>query len=123
MATQNKLKFLSLTIFALKLKLPICCGHLRDRDFIVKLIVVVQVVGLGISGRAAARLALIRGASVIAIDRNENLVPLEDDLDFGKYGNLKTILGSFDRKVLENADRVVVSPGVPFENHDLSLLW
>ncbi|KAK9123474.1 hypothetical protein Sjap_013076 [Stephania japonica] len=83
----------------------------------------VAVVGLGISGRAAARLALIRGASVIAIDRNENLVPLEDDLDFGKYGNLKTILGSFDRKVLENADRVVVSPGVPFENHDLSLLW
>lgn len=36
-----------------------------------------QVVGLGISGRAAVRLALARGAAVLAIDRNEKLVPLE----------------------------------------------
>lgn len=36
-----------------------------------------QVVGLGESGRAAARLALARGASVLAIDKNEQLVALE----------------------------------------------
>jgi UDP-N-acetylmuramoylalanine-D-glutamate ligase len=36
-----------------------------------------QVIGLGKSGRAAARLALARGASVLAIDQNENLGPLE----------------------------------------------
>ena len=32
-----------------------------------------QVIGLGKSGRAATKLALARGASVIAIDQNENL--------------------------------------------------
>lgn len=36
-----------------------------------------QVLGLGVSGRAAARLALARGASVLAIDSNESLLPLE----------------------------------------------
>lgn len=36
-----------------------------------------QIVGLGKSGKAAARLALARGASVIGIDQNENLSLLE----------------------------------------------
>lgn len=39
-----------------------------------------QVIGLGKSGRAAARLALARGASVLAIDQNENLGLLEVNL-------------------------------------------
>ncbi|PIA53652.1 hypothetical protein AQUCO_00900315v1 [Aquilegia coerulea] len=83
----------------------------------------VAVVGLGVSGRSAAKLALARGASVIAIDKNENLVPLEQDSAFEKHGYLKTVLGNCDRQLLETADRVVVSPGVPIENYGiLSLL-
>ncbi|KAF8365087.1 hypothetical protein HHK36_032909 [Tetracentron sinense] len=81
-----------------------------------------QVVGLGKSGRAAARLALVRGASVIAIDRNENLAPLEQDLLTEKHGKLRTILGHCDRELLEDTDRVVVSPGVSIENYGLSSL-
>lgn len=36
-----------------------------------------QVIGLGKSGKAAARLALARGASVVAIDQNKNVGLLE----------------------------------------------
>ncbi|KAL5993983.1 hypothetical protein ACLOJK_038340 [Asimina triloba] len=82
-----------------------------------------QVVGLGISGRAAARLALARGASVIAIDSNKHLIPLERDHPvFAGQINLRTVLGHYDGKILEDADRVIVSPGVPRENYDLSRL-
>lgn len=82
----------------------------------------VVVVGLGASGRSAARLALARGASVLAIDKNEKLVPLEHDPLFEKYDNLRTILGHCDRDILEKAERVVVSPGVPLQNFGLSSL-
>eukprot|EP00268_Persea_americana_P067505 TRINITY_DN9304_c0_g1_i10.p1 TRINITY_DN9304_c0_g1~~TRINITY_DN9304_c0_g1_i10.p1 ORF type:complete len:150 (+),score=37.12 TRINITY_DN9304_c0_g1_i10:116-565(+) len=82
----------------------------------------VAVVGLGISGRAAVRLALARGAAVLAIDRNEKLVPLEHDSMFANHAKLRTVLGHVDRKLLEDADRVVVSPGVPLENYGLSAL-
>jgi phosphoglycerate dehydrogenase-like enzyme len=44
-----------------------------------------QVVGLGKSGRAAVRLALARGASVLAIDQNENLGLLEVNPCLLKY--------------------------------------
>ncbi|WOK98132.1 hypothetical protein Cni_G06842 [Canna indica] len=80
----------------------------------------VAVVGLGASGRAAAKLALSRGASVVAIDKNEQLVPLEGDPQFSEYTDLKTILGYCDSKQLANTDRVVVSPGVPLWEYGLS---
>ncbi|XP_010257350.1 PREDICTED: uncharacterized protein LOC104597480 isoform X2 [Nelumbo nucifera] len=82
----------------------------------------VVVVGLGVSGRAAARLALVRGATVIAIDQNKKLGPLERDPLFEKCNDLRTILGHCDKELLEKADRVVVSPGVPLENYGLSFL-
>ncbi|MCL7024019.1 hypothetical protein MKW94_005867 [Papaver nudicaule] len=82
----------------------------------------VVVVGLGASGRSAARLALVRGASVLAIDKNENLVPLEHDPMFEKYHNLRTILGNCDTDILMKAEKVVVSPGVPLQNYGLSSL-
>ncbi|XP_048426410.1 UDP-N-acetylmuramoylalanine--D-glutamate ligase isoform X1 [Pyrus x bretschneideri] len=86
----------------------------------------VAIVGLGKSGRAAARLALARGASVFAFDQNPNLRLLEKDPLFEKQydgiGALKTILGEFDEELLNNADRVVVSPGVPLQNYGLSSL-
>lgn len=37
----------------------------------------ITVLGLGASGRAAAQLALARGASVVAVDNNRSLIPLE----------------------------------------------
>ncbi|KAG1326778.1 UDP-N-acetylmuramoylalanine--D-glutamate ligase-like [Cocos nucifera] len=80
----------------------------------------VAVVGLGKSGRAAARLALVRGASVLAIDKNEQLVPLENDPLFAEYAGLQTNLGYCDDMLLESADRIVVSPGVPLEEYGLS---
>ncbi|XVE61216.1 hypothetical protein DITRI_Ditri06bG0021400 [Diplodiscus trichospermus] len=84
----------------------------------------VAVVGLGKSGKAAARLALARGASVIGIDQNEKLSLLEEDPSFVTLAHtgLKTILGDFDWKLLNDADLVVVSPGVPLENYSLSYL-
>ncbi|XP_038983816.1 UDP-N-acetylmuramoylalanine--D-glutamate ligase-like isoform X2 [Phoenix dactylifera] len=82
----------------------------------------VAVVGLGASGRAAARLALARGACVLAIDKNEELVPLENDPLFAEYADLQTNLGYCNDMLLESADRIVVSPGVPLEEYGLSNL-
>ncbi|KAK6149190.1 hypothetical protein DH2020_016715 [Rehmannia glutinosa] len=80
----------------------------------------VAVIGLGKSGIAAAKLALARGASVLAFDQNETLRPLEQNILNAKDGNLKTILGGFDHKLLDVADLIVVSPGVPLENYGLA---
>ncbi|OVA07865.1 Mur ligase [Macleaya cordata] len=46
----------------------------------------------------------------------------QQDPLFEKHGNLRTILGHCDKELLENAERVVVSPGVPLENYGLSSL-
>lgn len=82
----------------------------------------VAVVGLGVSGRAATRLALARGASVLAIDKNEQLVPLEHDPQFMEHAELQTILGYCDNMILADVDRVVVSPGVSLDEYGLSTL-
>ncbi|GMP86974.1 hypothetical protein CsSME_00039536 [Camellia sinensis var. sinensis] len=80
------------------------------------------VIGLGKSGLAGVRLALARGASVLAIDQNENLDPFERNPLFEKHNNVKTILGHFDNNLLKDVDTVVVSPGVPPEAYSLSSL-
>ncbi|KAE8688909.1 hypothetical protein F3Y22_tig00110949pilonHSYRG00047 [Hibiscus syriacus] len=82
----------------------------------------VAVVGLGISGKAAARLALARGASVVGIDQNENLLKQDSSFVTLKDNGLDTILGHFDWKLLNDADVVVVSPGVSLENYGLMYL-
>ncbi|PKU70421.1 uncharacterized protein LOC110103225 isoform X1 [Dendrobium catenatum] len=82
----------------------------------------VAVIGLGISGKAATRLALARGASVLAVDGNEQLIPLEYEPEFAEFTNLQTILGDCDIAQLEHADRIVVSPGVPLEEYAISAL-
>ncbi|XP_058209882.1 uncharacterized protein LOC131322540 isoform X2 [Rhododendron vialii] len=41
---------------------------------------------------------------------------------FSKHNNVKTILGHFDERLFRDADRVVVSPGVPLETNGLSSL-
>ncbi|ONK70078.1 uncharacterized protein A4U43_C05F30010 [Asparagus officinalis] len=82
----------------------------------------VAVIGLGTSGRAAAKLALARGASVLAVDKNEKLVPLELDPQFTEHADIQTILGYCDNSHLANADSVVVSPGVSLQDYNLSTL-
>lgn len=46
---------------------------------------------------------------------------LQDTL-FEKNCHLKTFLGRFDSKLLDDADMVVFSPGVPLESHGLPFL-
>ncbi|CAN6476358.1 unnamed protein product [Victoria cruziana] len=95
------------------------CGR-REIDLDGK---TVAILGLGASGKAAAELALARGASVIAIDRNENLLPLEVDPLFKKYTkNLQTVLGPCGADFLKDVDRIVVSPGVPLVTNGLASL-
>ncbi|XAR69430.1 UDP-N-acetylmuramoyl-L-alanine--D-glutamate ligase [Bertholletia excelsa] len=81
-----------------------------------------EVIGLGKAGIAAARLALVGGASVLAIDQNEDLEPLEQNSLFEKHSSVKTILGHIISNLPRDADKVVVSPGVPLENYGLPLL-
>ncbi|KAH9302209.1 hypothetical protein KI387_013792, partial [Taxus chinensis] len=80
------------------------------------------VLGLGVSGRAAARLALARGATVVAVDSNESLIPLEHDPLFGGQHliNLRTELGPCNIQSLYNTDRLVVSPGISLEKYNLT---
>ena len=72
----------------------------------------VTVVGLARSGLAAARLCLREGARVTVTDRRteealgEALAPLRD-------ADVRRVLGGHDPADFEQADLVVVSPGVP----------
>jgi UDP-N-acetylmuramoylalanine--D-glutamate ligase len=73
----------------------------------------VVVVGLGASGVAAARLCLRRGARVVATDMKQRsqLGPSAHELE--ELG-AKLVLGGHEGARLEEADLVVVSPGVPW---------
>ncbi|GLJ22108.1 hypothetical protein SUGI_0414770 [Cryptomeria japonica] len=95
--------------------------HLEKDDLKGK---TVTVLGLGVSGRAATRLALARGATVVAVDSNESMIPLEHDPLFGgwHFTNLRTELGQCNIQYLSNSDRIVVSPGVSLEKYNLTAL-
>ena len=72
----------------------------------------VAVIGLGVSGDAAARLALLRGAKVHVTDANsENPVATRGAIlrDLGA----EVRLGGHDVEAIASADTVVVSPGIP----------
>ncbi len=64
------------------------------------------VIGAGISGRAAARLAGIMGDEIIVFDRRPAMVA---DL----AGSVSTAAGDWSPDLLERVDRLIVSPGVP----------
>ena len=69
------------------------------------------VVGAGRSGAALARFLLDRGAEVVLNDhRTEGLDPAAAEL--ARRG-AKLALGGHDETVLERADQILVSPGVP----------
>ncbi|EFJ37622.1 hypothetical protein SELMODRAFT_229823 [Selaginella moellendorffii] len=90
----------------------LCCAPSARLDLSGKRVVVV---GLGSSGRAAIRLALLRGASVIAVDKNDKLAPLKEDPAFHGYemDRVSTELGPHQLETFLSASRIVVSPGVP----------
>ena len=70
-----------------------------------------MVYGLGLSGRAAAKLLLDRGVPVVAVDRlRQSELPLNG---LAGLQGFDTILGSEPRSLPANVDGVVVSPGVP----------
>jgi UDP-N-acetylmuramoylalanine--D-glutamate ligase len=70
----------------------------------------VMVVGLGVSGRAAARLLATKGAHLVMTDRGETLAE-RDQLPDGVVH-----LGPEDPAWLDGVELVVVSPGVPLSS-------
>ncbi|KAM7271321.1 hypothetical protein ACFE04_030535 [Oxalis oulophora] len=58
----------------------------------------------------------------LAFDHIVKLRPLEKDPCFGEEGRLRTVCGQFEREIVEDADIVVVSPGVPLKSYGLSSL-
>ena len=69
----------------------------------------VVVVGLGLSGRAAARFLVQRGASVVGNDAREHV----EDADTLRSLGVQLALGGHDDATFAGADRIVMSPGVP----------
>jgi UDP-N-acetylmuramoylalanine--D-glutamate ligase len=64
----------------------------------------VIVVGLGASGRAAARLAVAKGAKVLGADLRCDVEPIE---------GVELVLGPHPAGLFETADLLILSPGVP----------
>ena len=72
----------------------------------------VIVVGAGISGFAAAKLAKKLGATVIMSDANEN-VDQKHDLKPLRDAGVEIVLGKQTEALFEDADLVIISPAVP----------
>ena len=64
----------------------------------------VVIVGMGASGRAAARLAVAKGASVIGADLRDDIEPIV---------GVELVLGPHPKELFLNTDLLVLSPGVP----------
>ncbi len=71
----------------------------------------VLVYGLGLSGRAAARLLLSRGVAVVGVDEKP-----QEKLDLGDLaGRIELRAGEVPADLFTPVDGVVVSPGVPMD--------
>ena len=75
----------------------------------------VLVFGSGISGVAASRLLLEKGAGVILYDGNTSLDAerIKEEILDGIKGSFNIILGELPDQVLDTLDLTVMSPGVP----------
>lgn len=71
----------------------------------------IVVVGMGMSGQAAAQLAAELGARVTVMDHKADF-PAET-LQAMRQANATLIFGRLDEKTLREADLIVLSPGVP----------
>src|SRR5262249_2229891 len=78
--------------------------HLIDKSVVV--------LGLGVSGAAAASLCLARGARVTAFDGmpRERLPPYVRELE---ARGVRILTGDHSLAAIRNADLVVISPGFP----------
>jgi UDP-N-acetylmuramoylalanine--D-glutamate ligase len=76
----------------------------------------VMVVGLGMTGLAAARFLHHRGAAVTVTDMAAEEDLAESVLELHQLG-IRTELGGHRRESFESSDLIVLSPGVP-HNHD-----
>jgi UDP-N-acetylmuramoylalanine--D-glutamate ligase len=72
----------------------------------------VAVIGLGVSGEAAARLALAKGADVYVSDTRSDAAVAARGADLGVAG-ASVDLGGHDLDRVARAGLVVVSPGIP----------
>lgn len=72
----------------------------------------VIVIGAGISGFAAAKLAKKLGATVILSDANEHLGEKHDLTELTNLG-IEIVLGKQTEELLEQADLIIISPAVP----------
>ena len=72
----------------------------------------VIVIGAGISGFAAAKLAKKLGADVIMSDANEK-VEEKHDLKPLREAGIKIVLGKQTEELFEGAELVIISPAVP----------
>ncbi|MFT6143680.1 MAG: UDP-N-acetylmuramoylalanine--D-glutamate ligase [Myxococcota bacterium] len=70
-------------------------NDLRDKTVVV--------VGLGVSGRAAATLALAKGAQVVGLDQSATCTPMD---------GVRLVTGELDTNELLAADLILVSPGI-----------
>ena len=76
----------------------------------------IMVVGAGISGIGAVHLLNQVGADVVLYDGGSKLS--EDDVIKKLNGDkAQIILGEFSREYMEGIDMLVISPGVPIDNH------
>ena len=69
------------------------------------------VVGLGATGLSVARYLMAQGVQVAVVDSREQPPGLEQLQ--AEYADMAVFLGAFDDAVFEQADMLVVSPGVP----------
>ncbi|MFC1708543.1 UDP-N-acetylmuramoyl-L-alanine--D-glutamate ligase [Candidatus Omnitrophota bacterium] len=74
----------------------------------------VVVLGLGSSGLSSAKLLKKLGASVFVSDKSDNLKQKDYPLELKKI-NVDFELGKHTQAVIEKADCLVISPGVPLE--------
>ena len=74
------------------------------------------VIGMGISGRSAAKYLMDRSANVIGVDKNSVLLEKDDAIKTLCQKGLELLPDSADLS-LQGIDLVVVSPGVPSNHH------
>lgn len=75
----------------------------------------IAVMGLGVSGRAAVRYALGRGAEVTVSDTRSEEQLLSDEADLFASGKIDFEAGGHSVEFLAGRDLVLVSPGIDFE--------
>jgi len=76
------------------------------------------VVGLGATGLSVARYLMGQGAKVAITDSREQPPGLQQLQD--EYSDVAVFLGGFDEQVFEQADLLVVSPGVPLSTPQIA---